>query len=106
MPLHIPHKLTLSAAQDKLYVADRENSRVVTYSTATGHGEVFGGGKDLDGKPYAIFTNGSSDWPLHGVFGGEEGSVGFSLDKNGEVISTWGPEGVSFVPLIDNDRCN
>ena len=96
LPLYIPHKLTLSADQNKLYLADRENSRVIVYSTATGQGKVFSSKADLDGKPYAIFTNGSRDWPMHGVFGeGGRGIVGFSLNSSGKVINTWGPEGVS-----------
>ena len=95
MPLFVPHKLSLNAAQDKLYVADRENSRVIAYDTATGHGEVLSGVAALGGKPFAVYTNGSSDWPMHGVFGGEAGAMGFSLDSSGKLVGSWGPKGVS-----------
>ena len=101
VPLFVPHKLTLNAAQDKLYLADRENSRVVVYGTKSGHGEVFSSKTTLGGKPFAIFANGSSDWPMHGVFGGKKGVMGFSLDRGGKVINTWGPQGVS---LCGNGR--
>ena len=76
-------------------MADRENNRVLAYSTKTGHAEVLSSKTMLVGKPYAIYTNGSSDWPMYGVFGGESGVLGFSLDSRGRVINTWGPEGVS-----------
>lgn len=98
LSLFVPHKLTLSAAEDKLFVADRENSRVIAYDMQTGRGEVFSGAAVLGGKPFAISTNGSRDWPMHGVFGsGKHGVVGFSLDSSGKIINTWGPEGVSLV---------
>ena len=97
VPLFVPHKLTLNAAQDRLFVADRENSRVISYDTASGHGEVLSSEMALGGKPFAVYTNGSNDWPIHGVFGGEEGAMGFSLDRNGKVIGSWGPEGVSAI---------
>lgn len=93
--LFVPHKLTLNAAQDRLYVADRENSRIVSYNMRNGQGEILSSKAMLVGKPFAIYANGSSDWPLYGVFGGEEGVLGFSLDHSGKVINTWGPEGVS-----------
>ncbi len=95
IPLFIPHKLTLNSAQDKLYLADRENNRIVVYSIRTSHGEVLSSEAMLVGKPFAIYTNGSSDWPMYGVFGGEKGVLGFSLDRSGKVINTWGPEAVS-----------
>lgn len=90
--LFIPHKLTLNSAQDKLYVADRENNRVVVYSTEKGRGEVLSSEAMLVGSPFAICMNGSSDWPMYGVFGGEKGVLGFSMDRSGKVINTWGPE--------------
>lgn len=64
---------------------------------------MFSGKETLGGKPFAIFANGSSDWPMHGVFGGKTGVMGFSLDRDGKVINTWGPQGVS---LYGNGRCN
>lgn len=68
---------------------------MVVYSTEKGHGEVFSSEAMLVGNPYAIYTNGSNDWPMYGVFGGEKGVLGFSLDRSGKVINTWGPEAVS-----------
>ncbi len=44
---------------------------------------------------YAVCVNGSDGWPMYGVYGGEPGSMGFSLDSHGEVMNTWGPSKVS-----------
>ena len=93
VPLFIPHKLALSRDQTTLFVADRENRRVLTYNTHTGASRVFSDSLDL--AVYAIYTNGSYDWPMYGVFGGEPGSMGFTLSKEGELVTTWGPAGVS-----------
>lgn len=97
--LFVPHKLTLNAAQNQLFVADRENSRVLVYNTKNGVGKVFSDAKTLGGKPYAVFMNGSFDWPLYGVFGRsfyeKKRVYGFTLDKDGNKLCDWGPEGVS-----------
>ena len=98
--LFIPHKAILSAAEDILYVADRQNSRIVSFDTDGGRGRVFSEGVELGGGfPYSIaFNSSEKDWPMCGVFGGVAlgGAklMGFTLDKNGNRIATWGPEEV------------
>lgn len=94
----VPHKAILNAAENILYVADRENRRIVSFSTSDGgRGHVFSDERELGGRPYAIFFNGSkSDWPMYGVFGGvsRKTLVGFTLDERGNKIGTWGPQEV------------
>ena len=99
--LFVPHKAILNAAETILYVADRENQRIVLYDTMTGAGKELSGNRELDGSPYSISFNGSSsgeDWLMYGVFGGIGGDgenyMGFSLDKNGRKVDTWGPNEV------------
>lgn len=100
LPLFVPHKLSLSADRGTLFVADRENDRVLSYNTNTGVGKVFSGQRTLHGSVYAISLNGSNNWPMYGVFGGNPGSVGFTLDSKGAQIATWGPKNVSGVMCL------
>ncbi len=93
LPLFIPHKASLSRDQSTLYIADRENQRVLSYDTSTGAAMVFSG--PLESAVYAVCVNGSGGWPMYGVYGGKPGSMGFSLDSHGEVMNTWGPSNVS-----------
>ena len=99
--LFIPHKAILNAADTMLYVADRENQRIVLYDTLTGSGKEWSGKEELDGSPYAISFNSFSaggDWYMHGVFGGirkdGESLMGFTLNMNGKKMGTWGPDEV------------
>lgn len=92
--LFIPHKAVLDRHQTTLYVADRENRRVIAYDTTTGTGQLFSG--PLEMSVYAIYMNMSSDWSMYGVFGGETGTQGFTLDHHGSLINTWGPAEVSY----------
>lgn len=100
MYLFIPHKVILNAANDMLYVADRENGRIISYATSKGgHGSILSGGERLGGMPYGISFNSSvTDWPMYGVFGGltdiDEMPMGFKLDAEGNKIGTWGPQEV------------
>lgn len=112
-PLFVPHKAILDSAQRTLYVADRENMRVLSFSTAEGgRGRVFSNQVELGGRPYAVFFNGSSnssdsDWPMYGVFGGRAGAipVGFTLDKYGKKVDTWGPKEVGTIKSSQSRRC-
>ena len=98
--LFIPHKAILNAAEDILYVADRQNGRLISFSTKGGRGRVFSEGVELGrGFPYSIFFNSNqTDWPMYGVFGGMamRGGrlMGFTLDRSGSKIGTWGPNEV------------
>lgn len=86
--LFIAHSIALSASQDELYVADRENKRIVSYKTATGEGKVF---SDHGlGRVFAIAFGQEGSWPLYVV----SDSLGLSLDSDGTVITTWGPKEV------------
>ena len=104
-PLSIPHKIILNAAETSLFVADRENHRVLSFATSSrGHGQVFCREEELKGKPpYAIsFNDSESDWPMYGVFGktDHDNVMGFTIDKSGKKISIWGPDEVC---TITND---
>lgn len=96
--MFIPHKAVLNAAQSILYVADRQNSRVLSFDVSHGgHARVFSGRLELGGYPYAIFFNDSVlDWPMYGVLGGVSSAnlMGFTLDERGNKIDTWGPKEV------------
>lgn len=96
--MFIPHKAILNAAEDILYVADRENMRVLSFSTTEGgRGQVLSDARQLGGKPYSIsFNSSETDWPMYGVQGGfsNERLVGFALDSSGTRIGTWGPNEV------------
>ncbi len=105
LKLFIPHKAILNVAEDILYVADRENGRIISYNTSSGgRGSVFCGSQELQGYPYAVYFNSSeSDWPMYGVYGRAEKNedvMGFSIDKNGRKISTWGPDEVWLCHVI------
>lgn len=98
--LFVPHKAILNAANDILYVADRENNRVLSFVTSEGgHGRVLSDESTmLGGSPYAIsFNSSASNWPMYGVFGGvaKDKLMGFALDETGNKIGTWGPQEVS-----------
>ena len=97
--LFVPHKAILNAAETILYVADRENYRVLSYDLT----KTSSRGRELSsamgGAPYSIAFNRSVStglaWPMFGVFGGQrkEGKrlMGFTLDSHGKLVGSWGP---------------
>lgn len=93
--LQVPHSLALSSNGTKLYVADRENYRIVEYDTLTGNGKTFMPINKLGGAIYAItFSDRSGHWPMYAVNGSmdaQKKAVGFTIDERGEVIDTWSP---------------
>ena len=91
--LNVPHSLALSSDGSKLYVADRENYRIVVYDTSTGIGSLFVPPGALHSAVYAIsFSNGRGDWPMYAINGSEDNDAsGFTIDKNGHIIDTWTP---------------
>ena len=101
--LYVPHSLALSSySPRKLFVADRENHRIVSYDTTSGNAEVFSDSTVLGNRVFAISFNGSSRGPLYGVFGprflakeGDPGPMGFTVNEGGQLARTWGPEQVS-----------
>ena len=93
--LHVPHKLFLSSPSSpspRLFLADRENRRVISFDPALQTVEVFA--SSLPGRVFAVAGNSSSssEWPLYGVFGKGKG---FVLDQDGGVLRDWGPEEVT-----------
>ncbi len=90
--LSVPHSLALSTSQDELYVADRENKRIVSYKTATGEGSVFS--NHGLGRIFAISFSRGGTWPLYTISMSRDNVLGLSLDDDGNVINTWGVDGV------------
>ena len=93
----IPHSLALADGGRQLYVADRENERILRFDTHTRAGVVFSKGKQLRGAVFAItLAHSGSGWPMYVVNGSMDGSkaVGFSVNSSGDVVATWSPAGV------------
>jgi peptidylamidoglycolate lyase len=95
--LLVPHSLTLSPSEDQLYVADRENQRIVVMDvTGAGNVRVFPvGGLD---RVFAVVLSGLSPggWPMLVVVeenGGERG-YGLTITEKDGVDSVWGVEEV------------
>lgn len=95
LQLEVPHSLALSSDGDTLYVADRENYRIVEYNTLTGSGRVFVPSDKLGGAIYAIsFSDKARNWPMYAINGSMDErltSVGFTINEEGNVIDTWYP---------------
>ena len=90
--LMVPHCLALSPNEDTLYVADRENHRIVSFgilgneeapkvfSDDRGLGQLFG---------VAFSYIGSGGWPLYGVGRSETESFGVVINSTGSVLERW-----------------
>ena len=100
----MPHSLALTNDGSQLFVADRQNGRIIVYNTTTHTGRVFVDSHQLNGLIYAIaFGNHDNDWPLYAVNGSDnedDRCYGFTINKEGVVIDTWGPEMVILLLLI------
>ena len=101
--LLVPHSLTLSPSEDQLYVADRENQRIVVMDvTGAGNVRVFPvGGLD---RVFAVVLSGLSPggWPMLVVVeenGGERG-YGLTITEKDGVDSVWGVEEVRKEAII------
>jgi len=103
-PLFVPHKAILDSTESYLYVADRQNRRIVSFATTHGgRGSVFSDREELRGYPYAISLSGfEKDWQMYGVFGGRSKGrlMGFTLDSQGNVTGMWGPKLVGGVLFL------
>lgn len=103
--MFVPHSLALSDDGRQLYVADRQNSRILQFDTVTGVGSVFSGAGQIQGFVYAIsFTqsgDGKSTWPLYAINGSYESmrAVAFTINSTGNVVATWSPHEVGFSSL-------
>ena len=93
--LSVPHSLSLTSDGSQLFVADRENGRIVMYDLTTKIGRVFTSNDQLNGFIYAIaFGNHDTDWPLYAINGSADQSdscYGFTINEEGVVVGTWGP---------------
>jgi hypothetical protein len=91
--LSVPHSLALNPAQDQLFVADRENGRIVSISVSTGGVQVFSADTGL-ARVFALCFSGLREggWPLVTVseaYGGDSGR-GTTVGSGGEVEVVWG----------------
>ncbi|XP_003388865.3 PREDICTED: peptidyl-glycine alpha-amidating monooxygenase-like [Amphimedon queenslandica] len=95
LQLEVPHSLALSSDGETLYVADRENYRIIEYNTLTGSGSVFVSSDKLGGAIYAIsFADKARNWPMYAINGSMDErlrSVGFTINEEGNVVDTWYP---------------
>ena len=96
--LLIPHSLTLSPSEDQLFVADRENRRIVVMDIS-GAGSIrvlpVGG---LD-RVFAVGLSGltPSGWPLLALVQDQTGQRGYgvTIAENNAIGIIWGVEEVS-----------
>ena len=94
--LFVPHSLALSPNEDTLYVADRENHRILAFGTSNKGGvEVFSSANEL-GRVFAVAFSGvgTGGWPMVTLNenSGEGGTAayGLSLDSHGNPQQAWG----------------
>lgn len=90
--LFVPHSVALR--DDVLYVADRENGRIVSYNTTTGTAAVFVDTGAIGDTVYAItFSSHDGRWPMFAVngSGSSYNGRGFTIDDKGDIIGEWGP---------------
>lgn len=95
----IPHSLALDESRDSLCVADRENGRVLCYDAGLNGTRAGGFKKGLypgRGTIFAIEYDPNDD-VLYAVNGPGIGIIeGFTLDMNGNILETWGPDTQEF----------
>ncbi|XP_045156452.2 probable peptidyl-alpha-hydroxyglycine alpha-amidating lyase pgal-1 [Mercenaria mercenaria] len=96
---HIPHSLALDESRDLLCVADRENGRIQCYSAGL-NGTKAGAFRDRfepgRGRIYAIEFDSTGE-RLFAVNGPGIGIIeGFTLDRSGNILETWGPDDQDF----------
>lgn len=100
--LFIPHSLALNHNGTELYVADRQNQRIVVYDTITKKGRVFIDNSVLNGNIFGIAfsnRNGKNSWPLYAINGSineADKCYGFTINEHGRVTDTWGPSEVCY----------
>ena len=95
--LSVPHSLALNPAEDELFVADRENGRIISILLSTGSVQVFSGDSGLS-RVFGVCFSGLREggWPLLTVseaYGGDTG-YGVAVDATGEIEMVWGIEQV------------
>lgn len=96
---NIPHSLALDESHDLLCVADRENGRIQCFDAGlngTAAGQFRHGFEPGRGTIYAIEFDASGE-NLYAVNGPGIGVIeGFTLDRKGNILETWGPDTQDF----------
>ena len=95
IPIRVAHSLVVLEEEKKLFLADRENGRILSYDTVTGEGRVFSDAPVFRGAMFAISFSANETWPMVAINGHTDHNSGFTINKKGAVISTWGPDKVS-----------
>lgn len=95
--MFIPHSLALNPTQDLLYVADRENKRIVSIEVLSGKVRVFSADAGL-GRVFGIAFSGVGvgGWPLLTISATDDGESGYGLavGDTGDIKMVWGVEQV------------
>lgn len=95
----IPHSLALDESHDLLCVADRENGRIQCFDAGlngSAAGQFRHGFQPGRGTIFAIEFDASGE-NLYAVNGPGIGIIeGFTLDRKGNILETWGPENQDF----------
>lgn len=96
--LFVPHSLALDADERLLYVADRENHRIVSIETLNGKVRVFSGVFGL-GRVFGLGFSGVGEggWPLMTISETDSGERGYgvALGAGGGIELLWGTSQVS-----------
>eukprot|EP00731_Ephydatia_muelleri_P016753 Em0009g1177a len=92
IPIRVAHSLVVLEEEKKLFLADRENGRILSYDTVTGEGRVFSDAPVFRGAMFAISFSANETWPMVAINGHTDHNSGFTINKKGAVISTWGPD--------------
>ena len=92
--LYVPHSLTLNPTQDILYVADRENKRIVSIEVSSGKVRVFSAERSL-GHVFGIVFSGMAGvggWPVIAISGADDGETGYgvTIGPRGDIETAWG----------------
>lgn len=90
--LFVPHSLALNPTEDLLYVADRENQRIVSIETSSGKVQVFSAERGLGhvfGLCFSRVREGG--WPLVTVSETSDGNgYGVAVGAKGDIETVWG----------------
>ena len=105
--ISVAHSLVILEEERRLFLADRENGRILSYNMVTGVGHVFSNAPVFGGSVFAISFSANGTWPMVAINGNTNTNrnSGFTINQNGVVISTWGPDNVSLGTGIAGYSC-
>ena len=91
--MYTPHSLALSNDGTLLYVADRENKRIIVYDTISHAGRVFG---QFDSRIFSIALHKQNQllYAINGSIDVNDRCYGFTLNNDGDIVEVWGPPDV------------